>query len=672
MLFLLNCVIILLLLIMMAIWATYGFFSAFIQLIIVIASGTIALALWEPVTYMLIGRMPVYAQGVGLLAPFVLLLILLRVVFDKVCRANVHMPRIADQLGGAACGFCSGVLAFGMLLNGANFLPMHREVMGWEPYLIAGNEINDNPEQRLWSFTRIHEWSAGFYSMLSTGAMSPMGGTPLAEARPDLAKRALITRLAADENQMRSAHPSVVEVTGVYAVPATPAAVMGLVQRSTILAFLQQSYELPEGIVQDESGNALVNAILADLASRAADPQANGKPSEMLNIEAIMAVARTPEFEFPNASNVEQFPAFVEMVSEKLGRDMVERLKGALGENKVLYVVDTRWNKQNLGTYNSDGKLRVAMSQVSLQTEDDMLPPIAYSTQYSQNTGGRIFTEVISEASDISTRDAAYANIGELSIGWVFSLDKTDAPQRLFVRELRFELSDLDKPAGAEGGIVNQNIGAVAQVFGAPLLPDPDADEEAGTSNAPRSGANAVKIAGTNTFAEVTEKLPSSFAAAASSLNLDKSQDPWVLQSGKADKVIAGRGGKKSSVSEIAVSSSDRLVRIELDPQQAKSLLGRAIGLAENLNVLQVEDEGGNRHDAIGFALLRSDRSMQIDIRQDVISRGVSASELPQVRAGESLMVYFQVPIGKKLDTLHIGGQAQAFEEVLAVEREQR
>ena len=149
MLTLLNLSIILVLLIMVAIWATYGFFSAFIQLILVIGSGVLALALWEPVSYMLLGRMPAYAHGVGLLAPFAILLIVLRTVFDKFCKANVHMPRIADQIGGAFCGLLAGILAFGMVLNGANFMPLRSDIMGWEPYKVQGNKVTENGEGRL-------------------------------------------------------------------------------------------------------------------------------------------------------------------------------------------------------------------------------------------------------------------------------------------------------------------------------------------------------------------------------------------------------------------------------------------------------------------------------------------------------------------------------------------
>ena len=82
MLTVLNIIIIVVLLGMAAIWATYGFFSAFLHLVLVIVSGTIAFAVWEPIAYMLLGRMPLMAWGVGLLAPFALTLIVLRGVLD--------------------------------------------------------------------------------------------------------------------------------------------------------------------------------------------------------------------------------------------------------------------------------------------------------------------------------------------------------------------------------------------------------------------------------------------------------------------------------------------------------------------------------------------------------------------------------------------------------------
>ena len=88
---------------------------------------------------------------------------------------------------------------------------------------------------------------------------------------------------------------------------------------------------------------------------------------------------------------------------------------------------------------------------------------------------------------------------------------------------------------------------------------------------------------------------------------------------------------------------------------------------------MRVQDEGGNFYDAIGYVLLRNDRSLQIDIREDAFNRGLSANELPDVRAGDTLMVYFQVPIGTKLTAYVLGNSEQRFEETLTVaERERR
>ena len=49
-------------------------------------------------------RMPYFAWGIGLLAPFALLLIFLRVVTDRLVNVSVQFPGLANQLGGAVFG----------------------------------------------------------------------------------------------------------------------------------------------------------------------------------------------------------------------------------------------------------------------------------------------------------------------------------------------------------------------------------------------------------------------------------------------------------------------------------------------------------------------------------------------------------------------------------------
>ena len=102
---------------------------------------------------------------------------------------------------------------------------------------------------------------------LIEGRVKAVNGTAeldWAEARPALAERALIYRMAPDTNQMRSAQPGSVQVTGAYALPASEDAVRALAQRSTLFAFLKPSYKIPEKIEFGENGMGLVDAIFAD------------------------------------------------------------------------------------------------------------------------------------------------------------------------------------------------------------------------------------------------------------------------------------------------------------------------------------------------------------------------------------------------------------------------
>ncbi|MEM6259078.1 MAG: CvpA family protein [Planctomycetota bacterium] len=666
MLTIINLIIILLLLGCISMWATYGFFSAFIQLIVVIIAGTLAFALWEPVSYMLLGRMPTYAHGVGLLAPFALLLIVLRTALDKLCKANVHMPRIADQIGGGFCGALIGVLAFGVLLIGINFMPIDKEALGGAVTL-RGQEIDDESGQ-LW--LEINVWSGGFFSAISAGSMSPIGGISLAEGRPDLAERAMTYRMPPDTNQMRSAHPGSVQVTGVYAIPATPDAIKGLAQRTAIMSFLKPGYPVPQDVQFGEDGLGLINRLISDLNARYADSEANGRPSDMLNIEAILDVSRTPKYNFENAGSQQNFPRFIRMVADKMTEDLVARLEPVMGENKVLYVVDTDWKNEHPGTFNTDNKLRIAVSSVQLQaaTNDgfEMIAPAGYSIEYSQNTGGRIFTEIVSAQADDEAKQTAYSKYTEFSMGWIFPVDAGQTPERFFVRELRFDLDKLDKPAGQETR-VNQNIGAAARVIGAPLLPSAAALEA--QENASPVFTDGVKIVGSNARADLSEALPSVFSGSAVSYDFDRDADPWTVTSGRGEKLPRGARGS-NAVRAITVADSERLIRITLDTDRAKSLYGRAIGAAKSLGVMRIVDEGGNARDAIGFALLRADGTMDIDIRSDAMQGGLFATELPRVGAGETLMIYFQAPIGDTFVAYQLGNDKMAFEQPLEITRD--
>ena len=84
-------------------WSTYGLFSSLLHLGLVIVAGSLAFALWEPLAYgVLFNILPSAAWGVSLLGSFIVLLIVLRIVTDKLVRGTLKVHRLADQIGGGA------------------------------------------------------------------------------------------------------------------------------------------------------------------------------------------------------------------------------------------------------------------------------------------------------------------------------------------------------------------------------------------------------------------------------------------------------------------------------------------------------------------------------------------------------------------------------------------
>src|SRR3954469_17265789 len=87
------------------IWLTRGFFSALIHLICTIIAGAIAFAAWEPLSYWFLesssnsGIMSFVAGvswGLGLMVPFAVSLIVLRLIVDKLLPGNVVLEQKLD------------------------------------------------------------------------------------------------------------------------------------------------------------------------------------------------------------------------------------------------------------------------------------------------------------------------------------------------------------------------------------------------------------------------------------------------------------------------------------------------------------------------------------------------------------------------------------------------
>ena len=132
-----NIVLVLFLILSIVLWSSYGLFSAFLHLLVTIVCAALALALWEPLVLgVLIHRMPYYAWCVGLLGPFVLLLIAVRAVQDKLVRWNLRFENMTNIIGGGLCGLLSGILATGLVFTAVGLLPLGESIFGYQPITV--------------------------------------------------------------------------------------------------------------------------------------------------------------------------------------------------------------------------------------------------------------------------------------------------------------------------------------------------------------------------------------------------------------------------------------------------------------------------------------------------------------------------------------------------------
>ncbi|MBN8644406.1 MAG: hypothetical protein J0L61_04095 [Planctomycetes bacterium] len=202
-----------------------GLFSAFLHLACVFAAGAIALGLWEPLVYgFLLKSMPDYAWTVGLIGPFVLALVILRVAVDVAVPKNLDFDDTTNFIGGALFGGLSGLVAAGIVVLGVSHLRSGKELLGYTPLVYKGGSLVS--EKSLW--VPADKLVLGAYEKLSLASFST--DTPLAERQPRAWEAAAMARTVvtgSGENQGNRGRttilPEDVSIKGRYAVGPAPA-----------------------------------------------------------------------------------------------------------------------------------------------------------------------------------------------------------------------------------------------------------------------------------------------------------------------------------------------------------------------------------------------------------------------------------------------------------------
>ncbi|MBX3403647.1 MAG: hypothetical protein KF699_09595 [Phycisphaeraceae bacterium] len=212
------------------IWASRGFFSAFLHMLCVIVCGTLAFALWEPAAHFIMslddsrtGWLTEYAWTMGLLLPFCLLLGAIRLAVDKLIPWNVDLDGASNLIGGGVCGLVSGVLTAGIVLLGGQYLRLGTEIMGWNAVAYESNGSLVHKSKVIPPADRMTAW---FFSRLSDTTFRPMSGDSLAKWKPDMADAGHLLRVTfppPDGGGRQTIKPDAAEILGRYVFePGSP------------------------------------------------------------------------------------------------------------------------------------------------------------------------------------------------------------------------------------------------------------------------------------------------------------------------------------------------------------------------------------------------------------------------------------------------------------------
>ncbi len=205
------------------IWASRGFFSAFLHMLCVIVAGSIAFAIWEPIALLIMstddsgtGWLTEMAWPVGLIVPFCLVLAIIRLSLDKLIPFNVDLDGVSNIVGGGVCGLVSGVLTAGIILIGSSYLRVGTNLMGYNSMDFESNGSVVRRSAIIPPADRIAGW---VFSSLSHTTFRPMSGDSLARWRPDLADAGHMLRVTfptPDGGGRQSIKPGALEVLNHY------------------------------------------------------------------------------------------------------------------------------------------------------------------------------------------------------------------------------------------------------------------------------------------------------------------------------------------------------------------------------------------------------------------------------------------------------------------------
>lgn len=552
-----NMLVVAFILLLAFFFSTQGLFSAILHLVVTVLAGAVALALWEPLTYgYLLGRMPEMAWGVGLLAPFVLTLLLLRMATDKLVGGNVHFPSLIDQILGGAVGFVSATLTAGLMVIGLNYIAPF-SIGSFQRYELdpAGELV---VKDSLWIPADTIAGSA--FTMLSGGSLSPaFSAVSLPRHMPQIARASAVFGLTSRDGARATMMPRNVEVARAFEAPADT---------------------LPA----------------AAKAARPAGGQRLIVITTRHNLEGVKDLPPDPD---PDS----HFTATAAQVTLLAGK--------ADGPSEPITPVGWVF-RDAFGSFAADGFAR--------------------------------------------TR----ANPVEETFDWIFHLPAGLDPRFIRIKQVRLPLPDADTTDQAAAQWV-QSI-----QWTKPDQPDADGGEPDNGGATQQMVETDNAGAGTRGFTvSVTADLPTSLSK--NWISEQIGGRPWndnnqlTPVQGVVEFRDAHGVNENLRISQVQYTATTSVVRVAVNHQNARSLLGRARELARTLEPPRlITDTGRDQYAPIGYVIANRNRMILHFTGRRLQS--MREIELKETGDGDTLYLYFLANPGDRLTTFRISGKGHAID----------
>ncbi|MBN1766632.1 MAG: CvpA family protein [Sedimentisphaerales bacterium] len=193
-----------------------GLFSSMIMAVESVVAAIVALNFYEPLGSVLnnfsalLGKMG--PQGISMLGVFVLTLVLLRLLTDRIVKGNMIFPDMMNKAGGAVFSFISAMTITGMMALAIQSMPVSAVFLGFDRY---GEQL-DAPEagRQLWPGG--DRLLLAMMKQVSTHCFA--GQNSFAQQHPDMLYEMYLNRVvpADQEGSRKEAGADVLDVRGAW------------------------------------------------------------------------------------------------------------------------------------------------------------------------------------------------------------------------------------------------------------------------------------------------------------------------------------------------------------------------------------------------------------------------------------------------------------------------